>query len=38
MVPIIEQRLECECVGMVGKMAILYRQHPDPERQKITLE
>jgi RNA-binding protein len=37
-IPIIEDRLDCECVGMVGKMVILYRQHPDPERRKITLD
>jgi RNA-binding protein len=36
-VPVIEDRLKCECVGQVGKMAILYRQHPDPERRKIKL-
>jgi len=33
----IEQRLECECVGLVGRMAILYRQHEDPEKRKIRL-
>lgn len=33
----IEQRLGCECVGMVGRMAILYRQQPDPERRTIVL-
>ena len=38
MVPIIEERLECECVGTVGRMAILYREQPDPERRKIVLE
>lgn len=37
MVPVIEHRLECECVGMVGKMAILYRQNPDAEKQKIII-
>jgi len=35
-VPVIEERLECECVGTVGRMAILYRQHPDLEKRKIT--
>ena len=35
-VPIIEERLNCECVGTVGRMAILYRQHPDPEKRKIA--
>ena len=33
----IEQRLECECVGIVGHMAILYRQHEDPDRRRIVL-
>ncbi len=33
----IEQRLECECVGLVGRMAILYREHEDPEKRKIQL-
>lgn len=37
MVPIIEERLGCECVGTVGRMAILYRRQPDPEKRKITL-
>ena len=35
-VPIIEERLGCECVGTVGRMAILYREHPDPEKRKIA--
>ena len=33
----IEERLRCECVGMVGRMAIFYRQHEDPEKRKIEL-
>ena len=37
LVPVIEERLDCECVGTVGRMAILYREHPDPERRKIQL-
>lgn len=36
-VPVIVERLGCECVGTVGRMAILYRQQPDPEKRKITL-
>ena len=36
-VPVIEARLNCECVGTVGRMAILYREHPDPEKRKITV-
>jgi len=37
-VPIIEERLDCECVGTVGRMAILYREHPDPEKRKISVQ
>ena len=37
LVPIIETRVECECVGTIGRIAILYRQHPDPEKRKITV-
>ena len=36
-VPVIEERLNCECVGTVGRMAILYRENPDPEKRKITV-
>jgi RNA-binding protein len=36
LVPVIEERLSCECVGTVGRMAILYREHPDPEKRKIA--
>ena len=36
-VPIIEARLGCECVGTVGRMAIFYRQHPDPEKRKVAI-
>ena len=36
-VPVIEERLECECVGTVGRMAILYRENPDPEKRKIAV-
>lgn len=35
--PLIEARLSCECVGTVGRMAILYREHPDPEKRKIAI-
>lgn len=31
-----ERRLACECVGSIGKMAILFRRHPDPEKRKIA--
>jgi RNA-binding protein len=36
-VPLVEARLNCECVGTVGRMAILYREHPDPEKRKIAV-
>ena len=36
-VPAIEERLECECVGTVGQMAILYREQPDAEKRKIRI-
>ena len=37
LIPEIEKRLGCECVGSVGHMAILFRRHPDPEHQAIDL-
>ncbi|MEE4273853.1 MAG: YhbY family RNA-binding protein [Thermoanaerobaculales bacterium] len=37
LVPIIEERIQCQCVGTIGRMAILYRQHPDPDRRRIEL-
>ena len=37
LVPVIEVSLGCECVGTVGRMAILYREHPDPEKRKIAV-
>jgi RNA-binding protein len=36
-VPVVEARVNCECVGTVGRMAILYREHPDPEKRKIAV-
>ena len=33
----IEEQLSCGCVGLIGKMAILYREHPDPEKRKIKI-
>jgi RNA-binding protein len=36
-VAVIEARVNCECVGTVGRMAILYREHPDPEKRKIAV-
>jgi RNA-binding protein len=26
-----------ELVGMIGNIAILYRQHPEPEKRKVTI-
>jgi RNA-binding protein len=37
MVPLIEARLGCECVGEVGHMAIFFRQHPDPEKRAVSI-
>jgi len=37
LVPIIEERLGCECVGTVGRIAILFREQPDPEKRKIEV-
>jgi len=34
----IEERLDCECAGAVGRMAIFYRQQPDPEKRHIDLD
>ena len=36
-VPLIEARVSCECVGTVGRIAILYRENPDPEKRKIAV-
>ena len=33
----VEERLDCECAGSVGRMAIFYRQHPDPEKRHIDI-
>jgi RNA-binding protein len=37
LIPVIEERTNCECVGAVGHMAILYRRQPDPEKRAIEL-
>ena len=37
LVPIIKAKANCECVGTVGRIAILYRRNPDSEKRKITL-
>ena len=31
----IAQATKSELVGLIGNIAILYRQHPDPEKRKI---
>ncbi len=33
----VEERLSCECAGSVGRMAIFYRQQPDPEKRRIDV-
>jgi RNA-binding protein len=37
LVPVLEEHLGAECVGTIGHMAILFREHPDPEKRTITL-
>lgn len=37
MISTLESRLRCAKVGMVGHVATLYREHPDPEERKIKL-
>jgi len=36
LIPIIEDRLGCQCVGAIGRIAILYRENPDPEKRRIN--
>jgi RNA-binding protein len=31
------ERLGCETVGLIGRVAIFYRRHPEPEKRKIRL-
>ena len=33
----IEAQVSCRLAGMIGHIAIFYRQHPDPEKRKIKL-
>ena len=33
----LESRTESHLAGIIGHIAILYRQHPDPEKRKIIL-
>ena len=37
MAEVIEAEANCRLVGMIGHIAIFYRQHPDPENRKIKL-
>jgi RNA-binding protein len=32
-----EREAGCEMVGLIGHIAIFYREHKDPEKRKITL-
>ena len=34
---IIEETHDCEMAGMIGHIAIFYRQHPDEEKRKIAV-
>lgn len=36
-VPVIERETECECVGTVGRMAIFFRENPDPEKRRVSV-
>lgn len=33
----VEEKTGCEMIGVIGHTAIFYRQHPDPEKQRIVL-
>lgn len=33
----VEKRTGCTCVGHIGYIAILYREHPDADRRRIVL-
>ena len=37
LVPVIEARVDCDCVGTVGRIAIFYRQQADPEKRTIAI-
>jgi len=34
----VERKLGCGAAGVIGHIAILYRQHPEPEKRRIRLE
>jgi len=33
----IEEGCDCEVVGLIGSIAIVYRQQPDPQKRKIAV-
>ena len=33
----IETQLQCPLVGMIGHVAIFYREHPNPQKRKIAI-
>jgi len=33
----IATKLQAELVGTIGRMAIFFRRHPDPQRQRVSL-
>jgi RNA-binding protein len=37
LVPEIERETACECVGTVGRMAIFFRENPDPEKRRVSV-
>ena len=37
MISTIQAETDCRLVGIIGHIAILYRQHADPEKRKIQL-
>ena len=34
----IARRTESEIAGIIGNIAILYRQHPDPDKRRVELD
>ncbi|MBP7149537.1 MAG: ribosome assembly RNA-binding protein YhbY [Acidobacteria bacterium] len=34
---LIDGQLGTECVGIIGHVAVFYREHPDPEKRAIRL-
>jgi RNA-binding protein len=33
----VEEQTDAELIGIIGHIAIYYRQHPDPEKRKIPI-